>query len=61
MGNRTEDHSEVLHDLKGEEEGYTPEGGGRCGENKVHVAAVEQPLLDEGANTVADKDCRVEL
>lgn len=61
LGNRAKDHSEVLHDLKGEEEGYTPEGRGRCGESKVDVASVEQPLLDQGTDTVGDKDCGLKL
>ena len=58
MGNRTDDHGEVLHDLEGEEEGYTPEGRGCRGKSKADVTAIEQPLLDQGTNAIADKDCR---
>ena len=58
MGNRSDDHRQVLHDLEGEEEGYTPEGGGCRGESKADIAAIEQPLLEQGTNAIADKDCR---
>lgn len=58
MGDRTDYHREVLHDLEGEEEGYTPEGGGYRGESEADIAAVEQPLLEQGTNAIADKDCR---
>ena len=56
LGNGTDDHGEVLHDLEGEEEGYTPEGRGGRGKSKADVAAVEQKLFDQGTNTVTYKN-----
>ena len=61
MGDRTKDHSEVLHDLEGEKEGYTPEGRSYRGKSEAYKCTVQQPLLKQGTNTVADKDCVVGL
>ena len=61
MGDRTDHHAEVLHDLEGEEEGYTPEGRGHRCKSEADIAAVEQPLLDQGTDTVGDKDCKLKL
>jgi len=41
MGDRTDHHSEVLHDLKGEEEGYTPEGRNYRGKSEADITAIE--------------------
>lgn len=41
MGDRTEHHAEVLYDLEGEKEGYTPEGRGCGGKSKTDIAAVQ--------------------
>lgn len=57
MGDGTEYHGEVLHDLEGEEEGYTPEGRKYRGKSEADEVAIQQPLLEQVTSAVADKDC----
>ena len=40
MGDRTNHHSDVLHDLKGEKEGYAPEGRNRRGKSEAYKDAI---------------------
>jgi hypothetical protein len=41
MGDGTNHHGEVLHDLEGEEEGYTPEGRDCGAKGEADVIAVK--------------------
>ena len=41
MGDRTNHHTDVLHDLEGEKEGYAPERRGCCGKSEADKDAIQ--------------------
>ena len=41
MGDRTDHHSEILHDLEGEKEGYTPQSRSCRGKSEAYKDAVQ--------------------